>query len=147
MPFTSSAISFATESRDSVFSSSAAVLVMTGAIGSRCSARSSSEINTASTTARVFEMTMAEEGHTVIVAWSNCARLSNDTYVNIVRTPCLPWKNQWVSKETIQIETTGSYAEAIDSMGNKLPVSVENGMISIEVNGSPCFIKVYNSEE
>lgn len=104
------------------------------------------EIETDSSTIRAFEMQMAEGQDTVIVAWSNCARLSNDRCTDIVRTPCLPWQNQWEATEMLTLELAGDYVEVMNIMGNSKVVQGEAGVVQVELNGSPCFIRVQNAD-
>lgn len=104
------------------------------------------EIETASSTIRAFEMQMAEGLENVIVAWSNCARLTNDRYTDLVRTPCLPWQNQWTSTEILTLEGNYDSVEVIDIMGNSKVIQGESGVVQLEINGSPCFIRAQNTD-
>lgn len=104
------------------------------------------EIETASSTIRAFEMQMSDGQDTVIVAWSNCARLTNDRYTDLVRTPCLPWQNQWTATEIFFLEVDGDSVEVTDIMGNQKVIQGESGVVQVELSGSPCFIKVQNTD-
>ncbi|MBQ8822027.1 MAG: hypothetical protein IJZ82_05250 [Lachnospiraceae bacterium] len=100
------------------------------------------EISTDSDTARVFTAESSQEGKTVYVAWSNVARLSNDIGYDFVRTPNLPWNDQWKAEEQVVFSVNGSQATVIDSMGNRTALLVENGQITVGLTGSPVYIEV-----
>ncbi|MBQ7943456.1 MAG: hypothetical protein IJ326_05265 [Lachnospiraceae bacterium] len=104
--------------------------------------QSCEELEVASDTARVFEMKMADGQDTVFVAWSNCARLSDDVVSDWKRTPCLPWANQWESTEVIELKLDCDFVELTDTMGNSKLVLNENGTLRVELSGSPCYIKL-----
>ncbi len=98
------------------------------------------EVTVASSTARVFETGSGDKN--VYVAWSNIARLSNDVGYDFVRTPNLPWQNQWSGSEQVAIPVEGSRATLIDSMGNRSEVTIENGQVVVRLSGSPIYIEV-----
>ncbi len=100
------------------------------------------EISAGSATARVFETTNEDTDKVVYVAWSNVARLSNDIGYSFVRTPNLPWNNQWKGSEQVTIPVSGSKAVLCDSMGNRTELGVENGQVTFGLTGSPVFIEV-----
>ena len=45
--------------------------------------------------------------------WSTKERLSNDSNENIVRTPNLPWVNQWKEKETVTISVEAEVCKSL----------------------------------
>ena len=100
------------------------------------------EIGVESSTARVFETQGTEENKTVYVAWPNVARLSNDVGIDFIRTPNLPWNNQWSGSEQVAIPVEGSRAAVMDSMGNRREVTIENGQVVVSLTGSPIYVEV-----
>lgn len=103
---------------------------------------SGSEIETESDTVRAFCFYAEENKEPIYVAWSNCSRLSNDTGDNFVRTPNLPWQNQWSETETCRFYLQGESIEVTDSMGNQSVLPITDGYVEIELDGSPKYIIV-----
>ena len=99
------------------------------------------EIETESQTVRAFEVTMRDSDEKVIVAWSTCYHISNDIGYDFVRTPNLPWNNQWKGTETVRLAVEADFAEAVDLMGNTRQVVCEEGILEIELDGSPVYIR------
>lgn len=98
------------------------------------------EIATGSLSARVFEAQTGDRK--VYVAWSNVARLSNDIGYQFIRTPNLPWTNQWKASEAVAFPIEGNQAVLIDSMGNRKELSVLDGQVTLSLTGSPVYIEV-----
>ena len=68
--------------------------------------------------------------------------MSNDSNENIVRTPNLPWVNQWKEKETVTISVEAKSAKVYDLMGNSYKIPVTDGKIEVEATGSPSVCEV-----
>ena len=90
---------------------------------------------------RAFAADTADNG-VVTVAWSNCARLSNDEVpINRPDRPALrPWQNQWTKSQVVAFDTDKNSVKVIDTMGNSKTYTANNGKVSIELNGAPVFI-------
>ena len=92
-----------------------------------------------SSTSRAYKAVLADKS-LVTVAWSNCARLTNDTFKQEMRKPTLPWENQWKKSENVSFAAAGAKVVVTDSMGNATEYKAENGRVTIPLNGSPVFI-------
>ena len=93
-----------------------------------------------SATSRAYKASLTD-GSRVTVAWSNCARVANDTLkASEMREPTLPWKNQWKKTEDVSFAAAGATVTVTDSMGNAKVYQAENGRVTIPLNGSPVFI-------
>ena len=92
-----------------------------------------------SATSRAYKAILADKSQ-VTIAWSNCARLANDTIKPEMREPTLPWENQWKKAENVSFAASGTKVVVTDSMGNATTYKVENGRVTITLNGSPVFI-------
>ena len=92
-----------------------------------------------SATSRAYKAILADKSQ-VTIAWSNCARLANDTIKPEMREPTLPWENQWKKAENVSFAASGTKVVVTDSMGNATTYKVENGRVTIPLNGSPVFI-------
>lgn len=92
-------------------------------------------------TVRAFTVETQEHGD-VLVAWSNCSRLSNDEMSTgrPARTPGQPWEDQWQRSENVTFDATSTTVEVRDIMGNTTRYQAENGRVVIPLNGSPVFI-------
>lgn len=102
------------------------------------------EVKTSKDTVRVFAFYNAKDELLAYAAWSNCARLMNDKEENVVRTPNLPWQNEWRETEKYRFFMSVDSAEIIDTMGNTEEICMTDGYVDIELNGSPKLIKVRN---
>ena len=91
------------------------------------------EISAGSDTVRAFRCDLKKENEEL---------LSNDSNENIVRTPNLPWVNQWTEKETVTIPVEAKSAKVCDLMGNSYEVPVTDGKIEVEATGAPVFVKL-----
>ena len=100
------------------------------------------EISAGSDTVRAFRCDLKKENEELLGLWSTKERLSNDSNENIVRTPNLPWVNQWTEKETVTIPVEAKSAKVYDLMGNSYEVPVTDGQIEVEATGSPVFVKL-----
>ena len=100
------------------------------------------EISAGSDTVRAFRCDLKKENEELLGLWSTKERLSNDSNENIVRTPNLPWVNQWTEKETVTIPVEAKSAKVYDLMGNSYEVPVSDGQIEVEATGSPVFVKL-----
>ena len=106
------------------------------------SVESCEEISTGSDTVRAFRCDLKKENEELLGLWSTKERLSNDSNENIVRTPNLPWVNQWTEKETVTIPVEAKSAKVCDLMGNSYEVPVTDGQIEVEATGAPVFVKL-----
>lgn len=100
------------------------------------------ELETSTDTVRAFGFYDKKGELISYVAWSNCARLSNDNGDDFVRTPNLPWQNEWRKSESYRLYLQGETVDIIDIMGNVEEVSAMDGYVDIELDGSPKYIKV-----
>ena len=100
------------------------------------------EISAGSDTVRAFRCGLKKENEEMLGLWSTKERLSNDSNENIVRTPNLPWVNQWKEKETVTISVEAKSAKVYDLMGNSYKIPVTDGKIEVEATGSPMFVKL-----
>ena len=100
------------------------------------------EISAGSDTVRAFRCDLKKENEELLGLWSTKERLSNDSNKNIVRTPNLPWVNQWTEKETVTIPVEAKSAKVCDLMGNSYEVPVTDGQIEVETTGAPVFVKL-----
>ena len=100
------------------------------------------EISAGSDTVRAFRCNLKKENEELLGLWSTKERLSNDSNENIVRTPNLPWVNQWTEKETVTIPVEAKSAKVCDLMGNSYEVPVTDGQIEVEATGAPVFVKL-----
>ncbi|MBQ7045811.1 MAG: hypothetical protein IJN65_04885, partial [Clostridia bacterium] len=92
-------------------------------------------------TLRVFEADTALDGK-VYVAWSNCAKLKNDSpYSDYLREPSMPWENLWRESENLTITTSAKEVKVYDSMGNEKTYTASNGKVVIPITGETVFIK------
>ncbi|MBQ7045239.1 MAG: hypothetical protein IJN65_01970 [Clostridia bacterium] len=92
-------------------------------------------------TLRVFEADTALDGK-VYVAWSNCAKLKNDSdYSSYQRDPSMPWENLWRASENLTITTSSKTVTVYDSMGNTKTYTASNGKVIIPITGETVFIK------
>lgn len=99
------------------------------------------ENDTSSNTLRTFSVTLAD-GSKLTAAYSTIYRLSNDAITG-VRTPNLPWNNQWLKSETAVFKKAANAKQVytIDLMGNKTTYRADrNGKVSIKITGAPVFI-------
>jgi hypothetical protein len=95
---------------------------------------------------RAFTADTKEYGD-VLVAWTNCAPLPNDTYEcensydnPKERFPTMPWENQWKRGEWIFLKTEQDYVTAVDLMGHKKTYKATRGTARVELTGAPIFI-------
>lgn len=102
------------------------------------------EVETSKATVRAFAFYNTKDELMSYVAWSNCAGLSNDKADGAVRTPNLPWENEWKETESYRFFVSVDSAEIVDIMGNTEEICMTDGYVDIELNGSPKFIKVRN---
>ncbi len=92
-------------------------------------------------TLRVFEANTALDGK-VYVAWSNCAKLKNDSdYSSYLRDPSMPWENLWRESENLTITTSSKTVTVYDSMGNTKTYTASGGKVTIPITGETVFIK------
>lgn len=100
------------------------------------------EIETGSPTVRAFEVTKHGSEEKVIVAWSTCYHISNDIGFDFIRTPNLPWNNQWKETETVSFDCESENVEIVDTMGNAVKGQwSSDGKLQVVLNGSPVFIR------
>lgn len=102
------------------------------------------EVKTSKDTVRTFAFYNVKDELMAYMVWSNCARLSNDKAEGAVRTPNLPWQNEWKETESYRFFVSGELAEIVDIMGNTEEVHITDGYVDMELNGSPKLIKVRN---
>ncbi len=95
---------------------------------------------------RAFTAATKEYGN-VLVAWTNCSPLPNDTYEcensydnPKERFPTMPWENQWKRGEWIFLKTEQEYIEVVDLMGHKKNYKATRGTARVELTGAPVFI-------
>lgn len=104
-------------------------------------------ISLSSPTIRAFGLDLKETGKTSYVLWSNCSRLSNDAAEG-VRTPNLPWNNQWKDSENVTVYASAPVT-VTDLMGNQTFYTPDkNGQVQIAVSGSPVLVsgEIYGAE-
>ena len=91
---------------------------------------------------RAFTLDTELDGD-VIVAWSNCSRLPNDSLPSTRpdRKFVRPWENQWEGSHNVTFGTDSDTVEVIDTMGNVKTYKAENGTVTIALTGSPVIIK------
>ena len=92
---------------------------------------------------RAFKGTTALKGE-VVVAYSNQEVLSNgkkgpDGKTGL-RTPNLPWNNQWKETDETKFQTDKSKVTVVDIMGNETVYTAEKGYVTIPLTGSPVYI-------
>lgn len=102
------------------------------------------EVKTSKDTVRALAFYNAKHELMSYMLWSNCARLSNDKAEGAVRTPNLPWQNEWKETERYRFFLSGESAEIVDIMGNTEEIHITDGYVDMELNGSPIFVKVSN---
>ena len=92
---------------------------------------------------RAFKCTTATDGE-VVIAYSNSEVLSNGKKGSDgktgLRTPNLPWNNQWSKTDATKFQTKGDKATVVDIMGNTTVYEAENGYVTIPLTGSPVYI-------
>lgn len=92
---------------------------------------------------RAFKATTALNGE-VVVAYSNEEVLSNgkkgpDGKTGL-RTPNLPWNNQWKETDDTKFQTDKAQVTVVDIMGNETVYTADNGYVTIPLTGSPVYI-------
>ncbi len=100
------------------------------------------EVDVESTAARAFQCNLKDKEDYVLCLWSNAEHLAYDDLDAGVRTPNLPWNNQWSVTETVVLAVPGEEVQVTDLMGNATIVPVKNGEAQIQVGGSPVFVCV-----
>ena len=92
---------------------------------------------------RAFKCTTATDGE-VVIAYSNSEVLSNGKKGSDgktgLRTPNLPWNNQWSKTDNTKFQTKGDKVKVVDIMGNTTEYKAENGYVTIPLTGSPVYI-------
>lgn len=92
---------------------------------------------------RAFKCSTALKGD-VVIAYSNQEVLSNGKKnangSTGVRTPNLPWKNQWQQTDETQFDAVGEKVTVVDIMGNSTEYKAKNGCVTIALTGSPVYI-------
>ncbi len=80
----------------------------------------------------------------VLVAYTNAEVLSNGRKdvrgSSNVRTPTLPWNNQWKTTHDTVFDTDNETVKVIDIMGNETIYTAQNGKVTIPLTGSPVYI-------
>ena len=92
---------------------------------------------------RAFKCSTALNGD-VVIAYSNSEVLSNGKKnangKTGIRTPNLPWHNQWKETDETKFEAVGSNVTVVDIMGNSTVYTADNGYVNIPLTGSPVYI-------
>ncbi len=91
-------------------------------------------------TVRAFEVETTDNGK-ILVAWSNCAPLPNDSGSPQTRKPSMPWQNQWQGMERIFVRAAGDHVTVVDLMGHEQVCPVHGRSAHVRLTGSPVFIK------
>ena len=92
-------------------------------------------------TLRVFDVTM-KNGETMVAAWSNIYAVPGTTSNTLGNNAkVLPWENQWLDTEAVTFDAVGDTVTVIDTMGNSTEYAAVNGQVTIQLSGSPVYIK------
>lgn len=92
---------------------------------------------------RAFKCSTELKGD-VVIAYSNQEVLSNGKKnangSTGIRTPNLPWNNQWLMTDETKFEAAGDTVTVVDIMGNSTEYKAKDGYVTINLTGSPVYI-------
>ena len=87
---------------------------------------------------------MLSGGDEVVIAYSNNEVLTNGKKGSDgktgLRTPNLPWNNQWAKTDSTKFQAKGDKVTVVDIMGNESVYNAESGYVTIPLTGSPIYI-------
>ncbi len=80
----------------------------------------------------------------MIVAWTNIFMLPNSNSQGVssglLRSPNLPWENQWEASEKVTFDAADDVVTVVDTMGNSKKYKAKGGKVTIPLTGSPVYI-------